>query len=152
MLDAFKFEWPLKTMKSKQNVLDVLFPKARGEILRLLFGSKRRARYVREILAETDLALRTIQDELKKLKAIGLVTSYSNGYHRFFSANRAHPLCREMVRIAEMSEQLPHIKASDLFRASRFRGRTRRSGHRPRAIPPNRQPNWGIFSKRPPKT
>src|SRR5712691_12718718 len=141
---AFKFKW--NKMRPKQTVLEVLFPKARAEIFRLLFGSKRRPRYVREIMGETDLALRTIQDELKKLKTIGLITSSSNGYQRFFSANTQHPLFREIVRIAEMSERLPPAKHSELFRASRFTGSKTRRAAKPRPIGRNRPPSWGIFS------
>src|SRR5438128_1655004 len=135
-------------MHSRQTLLQTLFPKARAEIFRLLFGSKRRPRYVREIMGETNLALRSIQDELRKLSAIGLLRSRSNGYHRFFSANSQHPIFRELVRIAEQSERLPHSKSSDLFRASRFVARKKRMASRPRAMRPRHEPNWGIFSKR----
>jgi predicted transcriptional regulator len=122
----------------KHAILNVLFPKARAEILRLLFGGKKRPRYVREIMRDSDLALRTVQDELKRLSAVGLVVSHSNGFHRFFAPNTAHPLFNDLTRIAEMSERLPHTKSSDLFRASRtrrrkkpVRGRAVRPIHRP---------------------
>ena len=131
-------------MKRWQTFLEVLFPKARAEIFRLLFGSKKRPRYVREIMADSGLALRTIQDELKKLSAAGLVVSHSNGYHRFFAANTAHPLFREITRIAEMSERLPHARSSELFRASRIRGRRKRP--KVPAVRSVRQPHRGIFS------
>jgi predicted transcriptional regulator len=132
-------------MKRQQTFLEVLFPKARAEILRLLFGSKRRPRYVREIMGDSSLALRTIQDELKKLSVTGLIVSHSNGYHRFFAANSAHPLFREITRIAEMSERLPHAKSSELIRASRIRARRKRS--KGSTMRPIRQPHWGIFSR-----
>jgi len=106
-------------MRSKQTVLEVMFPKARAEIFRLLFGSKRRPRYVREIMGDSSLALRSIQDELKKLSALGVIASHSDGFHRFFAANTAHPLFREITRIAEMSERLPKAKCSDFVRSSR---------------------------------
>lgn len=133
-------------MHTEQTVLQILFPKARAEIFRLLFGSKKRPRYVREIMRESDLALRTVQDELKRLSAVGLVSSHSNGYHRFFAPNSAHPLFRELARIAEMSEQLPHARSSELHRASRFRKRKKR--FKAATMRPKREPNWGIFSKR----
>jgi hypothetical protein len=34
------------------------------------------------------LALHTMQDALGGLSAIGLITSWSNGYHRFYRADR----------------------------------------------------------------
>ena len=70
---------------SEATILEVLFPKVRAEILRALFGGSRERRYVRELMRETGLALCTVQDELRKLSGIGLVTSYSNGYHRFYA-------------------------------------------------------------------
>ena len=130
----------------KHAILNVLFPKARAEILRLLFGGKKRPRYVREIMRDSDLALRTIQDELKRLSAVGLVVSHSNGFHRFFAPNTAHPLFHDLTRIAEMSERLPQTKSSDLFRASR--ARRRKKPVRDRAKRPIRQPHWGMFSNR----
>src|SRR5437764_10078864 len=106
-------------MQSKRTFLEVLFPKARAEIFRLLFGSKRRPRYIRELMGDSGLALRTIQDELKRLGAIGVVASHSDGFHRFFAANSAHPLFHEITRMAEASERLPSAKHSELFRLSR---------------------------------
>jgi predicted transcriptional regulator len=112
----------------------------------LLFSGKKRPRYVREIMRESDLALRTVQDELKRLRAMGLVSSHSNGYHRFFAPNNAHPLFHELTRIAEMSERLPHTKSSELFRASRTRRKKKR--FKPAARRRNRKPNSSIFAKR----
>src|SRR6266700_4212287 len=62
-------------MKAQLEVLDLLFPKTRAEILRLLFSGKKRQCYVRELTILTGLALRTIQEELATLSAIGLVTA-----------------------------------------------------------------------------
>jgi len=149
-LNAYSIQVNKAIMEKKHTVLQTLFPKARAEIFRLLFGRGKRPRYVREIMRESDLALRTVQDELKRLSAVGLVSSHSNGYHRFFAPNSAHPLCREVTRIAEMSEQLPHARSSELFRASRTRRRKKR--FKAGAMRPDRQPNWGIFSNRRRKT
>jgi hypothetical protein len=78
-------------MKTQLEVLDLLFPKARAEILRLLFSGPKARRYVRELMLMSGPALRTVQEELATLTTIGLVVSWSNGYHRFYRANRAHP-------------------------------------------------------------
>jgi len=93
-------------MKAQLEVLDLLFPKTRAEILRLLFSGKKRQCYVRELTILTGLALRTIQEELATLSAIGLVTSWSNGYHRFYRANRAHPLFANLCGIVQTSARL----------------------------------------------
>ena len=144
-LNAFCIQVIIQVMKSSKTLLQVLFPKTRGEIFRLLFGSKKRPRYVRELMGDSGLALRSVQDELKTLSAIGVVTSHSDGFHRFFAANTAHPLFREITRIAEMSERLPSAKHSELFRLSRATNkRRRRRGPKMRF---RGEMSWGIVSK-----
>jgi predicted transcriptional regulator len=133
-------------MQKRKTLLQVLFPKARAEIFRLLFGSKRRPRYVRELMGDSGLALRSIQDELKNLSAISIVVSRSDGFRRFFAANTSHKLFREITRIAEMSERLPSAKCSDFVRSSRSGSRKKQRNHL--RMRPSREPNWGIFSKR----
>ncbi len=60
-------------------------------------------------MATTGLALHTIQDELRKLGAIGLVTNWSNGYHRFYRAARNHALFLPLFSIVQTSAELPKI-------------------------------------------
>jgi hypothetical protein len=93
-------------MKSTRTALTVLFPKARAELLRSLFASPVKQRYVRELRAMTGLALSTVQHELRKLKAINAVTSWSNGYHRFYRVNLGHPLVSHLARVVEISARL----------------------------------------------
>ena len=50
-------------MKAPPEVLDILFPKVRAEALRLLFSDPTQQRYVRELMAMSGLALRTVQEE-----------------------------------------------------------------------------------------
>lgn len=97
-------------MKAQAEVLDILFPKVRAEILRLLFSNAKKQRYVRELMTMSGLALRTVQVELTKLSAVGLVTSWSNGYHRFYRANRDHPLFPYLLRIVQASARLARVK------------------------------------------
>jgi len=100
------------TLKSESTILNVLFSRVRAEILRSLFTTPKKQRYVRELMTMSGLTLRTIQDELRKLSAIGLVTSWSNGYQRFYCTNRDHPLFSELLRIVQLSERLPRTKPS----------------------------------------
>jgi predicted transcriptional regulator len=136
-------------MRSRAAILDVMFPRVRAEILRSLFGAPNRQRYVRELARETNLALRTVQDELRKLSAIGLLSSYSNGYHRFYRPNAGHALVREIRRIVEMSDRLPRVERSAL-RASAGSGRPKhRRRRKMRQMRPNRAGvSWGLFSRR----
>ena len=93
-------------MKAQLEVLDSLFPKTRADILRLLFSGKKRQCYVRKLTILTGLALRTIRKSWPLMDAIGLVTSWSYGYHRFYRANRAHPLFANLCGIVQTSAHL----------------------------------------------
>jgi DNA-binding transcriptional ArsR family regulator len=84
---------------SKTSLLHQLFPVVRAEILRLLFSNSRQELYVRELARLSFLALRTVQDELAKLEAAELISSRSNGYHRFYRANVKHPLYRTLRKL-----------------------------------------------------
>ena len=105
-------------MKTPPAVLDILFPKVRAEILRLLFTDPARQRYVRELMVMSGLALGTVQEELANLTAAGLITNWSNGYQRFYRANRDHPLFSAVLRIVQTSARLPRVKKAPYRRRS----------------------------------
>jgi predicted transcriptional regulator len=88
-------------MKTKPKIADVLFPKVRAELLRLLFAGSQKEYYVRELMMKSGLALRTVQEELAKLRSVDLVWTWSNGYHRFYQANREHPLYPHLRHIVQ---------------------------------------------------
>ena len=125
-------------MKAKPGVIDLLFPEARAAILRLLFSNTRVQRYVRELMVMSGLALRTIQEELATLSAAGVITSWSNGYHRFYKANRHHPLFSDLRNIIQKGSRLPHLKLPKHrrrgMRSIKKRGRTV-PAVRPRSFP-----------------
>jgi len=135
-------------MKSKRAVLDVLFPTVRAKLIRLLVATPARQYYGRELAIQSGLALHTVQDELRKLTAVGLLTSSSNGYHRFYRADRNHPLYPHLLRIVQLSEKLPGTKHSALRRPASGRASTRKAKRKPRRLPPERPHNWGLFSQR----
>ena len=134
-------------MKPSRTILELLFPRVRAEVLRLLFSVPAKERYVRELMQLSNLTLHTIQDELRKLAAAKLVTSWSNNYHLFYRANRQHPLFSALTRIVNESKRLPTTKHSALNRPLAAHPRPRRRG-RPSKLRPNRAPEWGIFSNR----
>ena len=75
-----------------KSLLHGLFPLVRAEVLRLLFTNPGQELYVRELARLSHLSLQTVQDELAKLEAAHLISSRSNGYHRFYRADAKHPL------------------------------------------------------------
>ena len=131
-------------MKKQRSVLEILFPPARAEILRSLFVRPPRVLYVRELMRLSGLTLCAIQDELRKLTALQLVTSWSNRYHRFYRANRSHQLFRHLLQIVENSEQTPRLSHYALHRQPTRRPKRKKAG----ALPPDRPMRWDLFSKR----
>jgi hypothetical protein len=98
-LDGFKPSRYRRTPMRKQSLLHGLFPVVRAEVLRLLFTDGSTELYGRELARRSFLAPHTVQDELAKLEAAGLIVSRSNGYHRFFRANAKHPLYGTLRRL-----------------------------------------------------
>ena len=134
-------------MRSKKTVLDVLFPRVRAELLRLPFAEPQQPRYVRELMTMSALALHTVQDELRKLNAAGLVVSWSDGYHRFYRANRDHPLFEPLLQIVQSNIKLDSPVGRKSPQA--VRGRSPRKLLRP---PPHPMPKdwpvrWNLYSK-----
>jgi|ERR1700693_454543 hypothetical protein len=132
--------------KTERSVLDVLFPEVRSRLLSILWKAPPKPHYVRELMGLSGLALHTVQDELRKLSALGLVTSWSNGYHRFYRANPSHPLFSPLANMIRIGGTLPRVKPGPLERR-RSRGSKRtRKRQQPRPLPADWPGKWGIFS------
>lgn len=112
----------------RKTLLHGLFPVVRAEVLQLLFSNPTQELYVRELARLSFLSLQTVQDELAKLQAAKLITSRSNGYHRFYRANPKHPLhatLRKMV-IEGATHPKPVARVRRSSRRSRPRSKARR--------------------------
>lgn len=108
-------------MQKRQQILEVIFPKARANILRLLFMKPKKPRYVRELARLGDVALSTTQEELDNLLTVGLITAttYSDGCKRFYRANRDHPLFPHLLGIVHGSGRMREVDVSKLRRIRR---------------------------------
>jgi hypothetical protein len=134
-------------LKSERTVLDVLFPEVRAKLLHLFFTTPPKQHYVRELMNMSGLALHTVQDELRKLTAVGLLISSSNGYHRFYRANRDHAMYPQLLRIVQLSETLPRTRPSALHCPRGRRAPKGQSRRKPRPLPVDRPVNWNLFSR-----
>jgi hypothetical protein len=130
-------------MKQRHKILEALFPYGRAEVLRLLFRTPQKEYYVRELMGMSGVTLRTIQDELRKLRALELVKSRSNRYHRFYRANCSHALYRALNQIVEASENSPSVAHRALYRLRRKQAQRKK----PRHLPSDRAIHWDLFSK-----
>jgi hypothetical protein len=141
--------YDLLMSKSDQTILRVLFPEVRAKLLKLLFATPPEQYYVRELTNKTGLALHTVQDELRKLITVGLLSSWSNGYHRFYRVNGEHPLFAALVEIVEADSKLPTTKHATLNRPTRAHPRKKRTQPgREKSLPRDLATRWDLFSKR----
>ncbi|MCC5789797.1 MAG: nucleotidyltransferase domain-containing protein [Opitutales bacterium] len=81
------------------NAIEQLFPKARAEILRLLFGDPDRSLHLRDLARSSGLAVGTIQREVAKLREAGLIVERRDGNRLYFLANQQHPIFPELQGI-----------------------------------------------------
>lgn len=82
------------------NTLSTLFPKARAEIIRLLFPDPSRELHLRELTRLSGLAVGTLQSEVQKLEAEELLSTRRDGNRLYFKANTEHPIYPELNSIA----------------------------------------------------
>lgn len=115
-LDRFKRSTKISVLMGK-TLLHGLFPLVPAEIMRPLFTNARAELYVRELARLSDLSLQTVQDELAKLGAARLITSRSNGYHRFYRADSKHPLLCDVAQTCRPRGN-PHETAAESKRST----------------------------------
>lgn len=82
------------------SILETLLPKARAEIVRLLFSDASKELHQRELARLSGLAIRTLQNEVAKLKGVDLLVSRRDGNRLYFRANTEHPIYPELHGIA----------------------------------------------------
>jgi hypothetical protein len=134
-------------MNKKYGILEILFPTVRAQVLQLLFGISLKQRYVREIARRSGLSLHTVQEELHRLSAIGLIKSSSNGFRRFYSANRRHPFFRHLQEMVSLSGRVAPMNRSVFARVRRLPSSNAKGPSIFSSRRTNPPPNWGLFSK-----
>ena len=81
-------------------MIEQIFPKARSELLRLLFSDSEKSLHLRELTRLSGLALGTIQREVANLRDAELILEQRNGNRLYFKANTKHPIFTELQGIA----------------------------------------------------
>jgi predicted nucleotidyltransferase len=84
----------MRTIKS--NLSNVLFSKARQNVLALLYGQPDRSFHTNEIIRLAKSGTGSIQRELDKLSSVGLITAASIGNQKRYAADRTSPLFSEL--------------------------------------------------------
>lgn len=90
-------------LKTIMQAIEVLFPKVRSELVRLLFADPASEYHLRELARRTRLAIGTIQKEVGRLTDAGLLTHRRDGNRLYIRANADHPIFPELHGIAQKS-------------------------------------------------
>jgi len=72
----------------------------RAELVRLLFADSSRELHLRELSRLSQLALGTLQSEVRKLAAAELIVGRRDGNRLYYRANTAHPIFPELQGLA----------------------------------------------------
>ena len=86
-------------MKDRNLLAEILSSKVRAELFRLLFDSHTPKLHMREIERQSHLVIGTIQQDLKKLAGLDLITSHRDGNRLYYRANSNHPLFQEIKNL-----------------------------------------------------
>lgn len=96
------------------NLLETLFPRVRAEVLRVLFAEPGREVHLRELARQSGLSIKTMQNEVAKLGAAGLLASRRDGNRILWRADTDHPLCVDLCQIVLKTAGLRDVLADAL--------------------------------------
>ncbi len=88
------------------SAIEVLFPKVRAELLRVLFDEKSGEFHLRELARLCHLAVGTVQKEVGKLCGVELLVARRDGNRLYYRANVEHPLFPELRGIVRKTTGL----------------------------------------------
>ena len=90
---------PNMGINSSLDIGNVLFSRTRKRVLGILFGNPERSYYGQEIIRLVGAGVGSVQRELKKLSAAGLVTVKMTGNQKHYQANPDLPIYQELCNI-----------------------------------------------------
>jgi len=73
-------------------LVDIVSSRVKAEILRLLFGLRHPELHLRELVRQSGLSLGTVQQELRRLTRVGVVSARKDGNRVYYRANARHPV------------------------------------------------------------
>ena len=78
------------------DLVDIVSSRVKAEILRLLFGLRQPELHLRELARQSGLSLGTVQQELRRLTRVGVVSARKDGNRVYYRANAQHPVHGEL--------------------------------------------------------
>lgn len=99
------------------DLVDIVSSRVKAEILRLLFGLRQPELHLRELVRQSGLSLGTVQQELRRLTRVGVVTARKDGNRVYYRANSLHPvhgdLCSLVLKTDGLAGVLHHALMDD---------------------------------------
>jgi hypothetical protein len=92
---------------------DALFTKTQQRVLAVLFGQTQRSFYANEVIRLAQSGSGTVQRELARLEAAGLITMHPIGNQKHYQANPAAPIFEELRAIVRKT-----FGVADVLRAA----------------------------------
>lgn len=90
-------------MNKSFGVLDALFPKARLNILSVLYGQPGREWFMRDLASSLGVLPSTLQREFKHLTNAGVIDSRRDGGRVYYRAAESCPVYKELVQLFRKS-------------------------------------------------
>jgi hypothetical protein len=87
-------------LKAIMDAIDILFPKVRSELVRLLFADPEQELHLRELSRRSHLAIGTVQKEVAKLTGAELLIPRRDGNRLYIRANIDHQIFPELHGLA----------------------------------------------------
>jgi predicted nucleotidyltransferase len=78
------------------NLVDIVSTRVKAEIFRLLFGLRPAEVHLRELARQSGLSLGTVQQELRRLRRVGVVMARKDGNRVYYRSNPEHPIHAEL--------------------------------------------------------
>jgi predicted nucleotidyltransferase/DNA-binding HxlR family transcriptional regulator len=91
------------------NLVDIVSSRVKAELLRLLFGLRQPELHLRELVRQSGLSLGTVQQELRRLTRIGLVTARRDGNRVYYQADQEHPLYADLRNVVLKTNGLVNV-------------------------------------------
>ena len=92
------------------NLVDIVSSRVKAELLRLLFGLTQSELHLRELVRQSGLSLGTVQQELRRLTRVGLVTARKDGNRVYYGANPDHPAHRDLCSLVLKTDGLVGVQ------------------------------------------
>ena len=91
------------------SLVDIVSSRVKAEILRLLFGLNRPELHLRELVRQSGLSLGTVQQEVRRLTRVGIVTARKDGNRVYYRANADHPVHRDLCSLVLNTDGLAGV-------------------------------------------